>query len=99
MDEADLVLLAQFLLSGLAVRDPHIGLMAAQNLLGDTARAPGDPVQDGLFREKDPGPMEDTVGAGGGLVGCDDPCGQRWTPRKTVWIMSWWVPEETPADE
>ncbi len=76
--EADLVLLAQFLLSRIAVGDPHIGLVSAQNLLGDTARpARGDPVQDGLFREEDPLPVDDTVGAGRGLVGCDDPCGQQ----------------------
>lgn len=50
MGEAGLLLLAQFLLSGIAVRYPHIGLVSAQNHFGNTAcPAPGDPLQDGLL--------------------------------------------------
>lgn len=74
MGEADLMFAAQFLLSGIAVRDPDIGLMARQYIFGDLARpAPGNLVQDGLVREKHPLPMRDTVGARGRLVRGDDP--------------------------
>lgn len=69
MGEADLVCLAQFLLAGITIRDPHIGLMAGQDLFGDMARpARGDLVQHGLVREEHPLPMDDAVGARGGLV-------------------------------
>lgn len=49
MGEADLVLLTQFLLTGIAVRDPHFWLMTTKNLLGHTARATlGDLLQHGI---------------------------------------------------
>lgn len=78
MGEADLMFFAQFLLSSVAIGDPHVGLMATQHLVDNTARpARGDLVQDRVFREEDPLPMGNAIGARGRLIGCDDPCRQQ----------------------
>ena len=72
------MLLAQFLLPGVAVGYPDIGLMAAQHLLGDIAfPAWGDLVQDRVLREEDPLPMSNAVGARGRLIRRDDPSRQQ----------------------
>ena len=74
MGEADLVDLPQSLLSCIAIRDPDIWLMAAQDLLGDAAGAAWrDLVQHGFVRDEHPLPLRDAVGPGRGLIRRDDP--------------------------
>lgn len=77
--EADLMLATQFLLTGIAVRDPDIGLMTRQHIFGNLTRpAPGDLAQDCLVREEDPLSMGDAVGARRCLIRGDDPPRQQF---------------------
>lgn len=76
--EADLVLFAQFLLAGVPVGNPYIGLMAAQHLLEDMAHSPrSDLVQDCLVQKEHPLPMDDAIGARSRLVRRDNARGEQ----------------------
>lgn len=82
MSQADLMAAAQLLLAGVAVGDPHIGLVPGQDLIGDTSGPAGrDLVEDSLVGEEHPLPVGGTAHPGGGLVRRDDPTDHEDDPR------------------
>ena len=73
MGEADLMFLARFLLPGIAIRYPDIGLMIPQHVFGNVARpARGDFVEHHLVRDKHPLSLGNAVGPRRGFVRGDD---------------------------
>ena len=62
MGKADLMLVRQVLLVGIAIGYPHIGAMRAQNTMGHGARLGGrDGMEDSVVADKNPLPSGDTI--------------------------------------
>lgn len=77
------MLLAQFQLTGIAIRYPDFWLMIAQHLLGDTSGpARGDPVQHRLVRDEHSLPLGDAIGPDGCLVRGDGPDRQQFVANR-----------------